>query len=63
MTQKDLLYMEDAIKHEDNFITICDYYAKIIEDKSLKAFICNEGKKHSKLKQKLLNVLEDILNE
>ena len=63
MTQKDLLYMEDAIKHEENLTTICEYYAEIIEDNNLKSFIKNQAKKHTKLKQKLLNVMEDIANE
>ncbi len=63
MTQKDLLYMEDAIKHEENLVTICDYYAEIIEDNNLKSFIKSHSKKHAKLKQKLLNVMEDIANE
>ncbi len=63
MTQKELLYMEDAIGHETNLIDICTYTIEALEDKNLKTFMKGELKKHESLKQKLMNVLEDAANE
>lgn len=63
MTQKELLYMEDAIGHETNLIAICTYTIDSLNDKSLKTFMKSELKKHENLKQKLMTVLEDATNE
>ena len=63
MTQKDLLYLEDAIGHETNLITIYNYYEEIVSDNNLKVFLKKELKKHQELKKKLLKVMEDITNE
>ena len=63
MTQKDLLYMEDAINHETNLINIFNYYLEIVEDSNLKSFIKNQIKKHDNLKTKVLKTMEDISNE
>ena len=63
MTQKELLYMEDAIGHETNLIDICNYTIQMLEDKLLKTFLKAQLKKHQNLKQKLLTVMEDATNE
>ena len=63
MTEKDLLYLEDAIGHEKDLINICTYYEEILENNSLKSFLKNEIKKHENLKNKLLKTMEDIVNE
>ncbi len=63
MTQKDLLYMEDAVSHEANLINIFNYYLEIVEDSNLKSFIKNQIKKHDNLKTKVLKTMEDISNE
>ncbi len=63
MTQKELLYMEDAIGHETNLIQICTYTIDTLEDKSLKTFMKGQLKKHENLKQKLMTILEDATNE
>ena len=34
MTQKELLYMEDAIGHETNLVDICQYSIDSLQDKS-----------------------------
>ena len=57
MTQKELLYMEDAIGHETNFVLYS------LQDKSLKTFMKGQLKKHESLKQKLMKVLEESTNE
>jgi len=63
MTQKELLYMEDAIGHETNIINIYSFTIEMLEDKELKSFMITQLKKHQNLKQKLLNAMEDIINE
>ncbi len=63
MTQKELLYMEDAIGHEVNLVAICKYFIDNLEDNNLKSFMKAEQKKHEALKTKLLKVMEDAVNE
>ena len=63
MTQKELLYMEDAIGHETNLIDIANLTIDNLGDKSLKIFMKGQLKKHETLKQKLMKVLEDTTNE
>lgn len=63
MTQKELLYMEDAINHEFNLIEICNITIENLKDKNLQTFMKNELKKHEALKEKLMNVMEDLANE
>lgn len=63
MTQKELLYIEDAIGHESNLITICTNTIDTLTDKSLKTFMKGQLKKHEAMKQKLMKVLEEASNE
>ena len=63
MTQKELLYFEDAIGHESNMIAICNDIINTLQDKSLITFLKKEVKKHMALKTKLMNMLEDKTNE
>ena len=63
MTQKDLLYLEDAFEHEDNLISICNYTISSLDDNDLKNFMEEQVKKHEKIKEKLMKVMEDIGNE
>ena len=60
MTQKGLLYAEDAIGHEKNIISICEETINMLEDESLITFLKGELKKHKAMKEKLLNELEDL---
>ena len=63
MTQKELLYVEDAIGHEQNIIAICDEMIDNLSDDSLITFIEDEQKKHKCLEKKLIKILEDKSNE
>lgn len=63
MTQKELLYFEDAIGHEKNMIKICQNIIENLENEDLVSFMKNEVEKHTTLKEKLLNVLEEKANE
>ena len=58
MTQKELLYLEDAIGHEQNIISICEESVNFLEDDSLVTFLEKEIKKHQALEKKLMNLME-----
>ena len=61
MTQKELLYIEDAIGHEKNIIAVCEESINFLEDESLITFLKNELKKHTNMKDKLMNLLEESI--
>lgn len=63
MTQKELLYIEDAIGHESNMIKICENTIDMLEDEELQSFLEKELKKHNSMKEKLISALEACLNE
>ncbi len=63
MTEKELLYVEDAVGHEDSIIKILNESLEFLEDDKLITFIEEEVEKHNDLKQGLLNLLEDESNE
>lgn len=63
MTQKELLYMEDAIEHETNLIDILNYTIDTLEDEDLVTFMKGQLKKHNSMKEKLMKVMEDAANE
>ena len=63
MTQKELLYVEDAVGHETSIIKILNESLEFLEDDKLITFIEEEINKHEDLKQELLNLLEDEANE
>ena len=58
MTQKELLYVEDAIGHEQNVRAIVSDAIDQLEDKTLKTFLKGELKKHQAIEAKLMNLLE-----
>ena len=59
MTQKELAYVEDAIGHEKNIIGICEQSMELIEDDSWCKYLKKEVEKHNKMKEELINLLED----
>lgn len=63
MTQKELLYFEDAIGHEINTIAICNYIIENLDDDNLATFMKKELKKHESIKERLMNELEAVSNE
>lgn len=62
MTEKELLYLEDAVEHEKNIISICDFLVSNLEDKSLISFMENEADKHTQILNNLINKLGDKVN-
>ena len=62
MTQKELLYLEDAIGHEDTIIKVCEDALETLDDENLISFIQNEINNHNEIKSRLLNILEEKAN-
>ena len=63
MTQKELSYIEDAIGHEKNIISILKESIKNLENEELINFLENEINKHTNTQEKLINMLEVKSNE
>ena len=63
MTQKELLYFEDAVGHETNIIKICEESLKMLENEDLINFMKEEVERHNNLKEKLMNKLEEEAHE
>ena len=57
MTQKELLYLEDAIGHEDVLIKICEEAVNNLDDEDLVSFIDGELGKHMNMKEKLISFI------
>ena len=62
MTQKELLYVEDAIKHECNIVSILETNLDCLEEENLISFFESEIKSHNKTKESLLKLLEKHCN-
>lgn len=58
MTQKELLYVEDAIGHEKNVSQIVFETIQLLEDKNLQSFMKSELKKHQAIENRLMSLLE-----
>lgn len=63
MTQKELLYVEDAIMHESNIIKLLTISINNLENTDLKDFLEEKLNEHIAFKLELINVLEDKSNE
>ncbi len=63
MTQKELLYLEDAIGHEKNIVSICTETIEFLEDDALIDFMNKELKKHESMEEKLIKLLKEKSNE
>ena len=63
MTQKELLYLEDAIGHEKTIIASLQDYVNQLEDENLVDYMNNELKTHKKMEKDFLKLMEDIANE
>lgn len=57
MTTKELLYIEDALGHEQYFQQKCKETANQIQDAELKSCVEEMGRKHQKLFQNFYNLL------
>ena len=63
MTQKELLYVEDAIGHETSVIAYLNDAINNLEDEELISYIGDVIKKHEETKKRLIKKLEDKTNE
>lgn len=63
MTQKELLYLEDAIKHEENIIDDLAFMIETLESEDIVSFSEKELKKHEGMLKKLNDLMEDKSNE
>ena len=57
MTQKELLYVEDAIMHENSIINILEISRENSNNEELISFIENEINTHQSIKNNLMNLL------
>ncbi|MBR3150044.1 MAG: hypothetical protein IKF64_07735 [Eubacterium sp.] len=57
MTSKELLYVEDALGHEQYFQTKCSEVANTLTDSELKNTVCEMQQKHQKIFNSFMNVL------
>ena len=63
MTQKDLLYMEDAIKHEENLASIIEESINLLDDENLVSFMQKQMNNHKDMQKKLMMLMEEKANE
>ena len=63
MTEKELLYVEDAIGHEQNIISIINESLKNLEDENLISFMEEEKEGHNTTLDNLINKLKEKTNE
>lgn len=63
MTEKELLYVEDAVEHEKAIIKICNDISKKIDDNDLIVFMNEQIVSHEELKKQLILLLKENANE
>ena len=57
MTNKELLYIEDALGHESIMKTCCKTVSSQLKDATLSAYMTELEQKHTELFDKFLNLL------
>ncbi|MBQ3297864.1 MAG: hypothetical protein IJG97_03565 [Bacilli bacterium] len=62
MTQKELLYVEDAIEHERTIIEMINSTIEQLEDEDLADYLNGELLIHQKLEHNLLKLLQEKAN-
>ena len=62
MTQKELLYVEDAVEHESIIIKILEDTKNKLDDDELISFIDTNINTHTTMKENLINKLEEKAN-
>ena len=61
MTQKELLYVEDAVGHEQNLIKILTETINLLQNTDLKNFLSGQLKIHQDIKTVLMNLLVGVI--
>ncbi len=62
MTQKDLLYLEDAIEHEKSIAKLCQIFISNLDDNELVEFMEEQKRIHINLQNKLMDFLKEQTN-
>ena len=62
MTQKELLYVEDAIEHQRTIIETITWAIEQLEDEDLADYLNNELLTHQKLESNLMKLLKESSN-
>ena len=62
MTQKELLYVEDAVEHEKSIIKICKDLLTKLDSSKLSSYIENEITNHEYMKNELIKLLKEKAN-
>ena len=63
MTQKELTYLEDAVKHEENIALIIQESIELLEDEDIISFMEKQQDDHESLHKKLMKLLEEKADE
>ena len=63
MTEKELLYFEDAIGHEKNIIKIIEENKKEVDDERISNFFLNQIEIHKENINNLTKYLKEMANE
>ncbi len=63
MTQKELDYVEDAVKHESSLGAIIQESITTLTDENLVSFMQKQLDNHKSMQEKLMNLLEEKANE
>ncbi len=63
MTQKELLYVEDAVEHEENILKIIDNLKNNMESDELLSFIDEQKKTHQDIYNSLMDLLKEKAHE
>ena len=63
MSQKELLYVEDAVGHERIIQASIEEIVNQLDDENLVDYMKEELKTHQKMEEELMNLLEDVKNE
>ncbi|MBQ9228624.1 MAG: hypothetical protein IJ168_07290 [Eubacterium sp.] len=59
MTNKELLYIEDALGHEAYFQTRCEEIEQQLSDTKLKNSVCDMKNRHRQIFDGFLNLLDN----
>lgn len=62
MTQKDLLYLEDAVEHEKSIIKLCNEFINNLNNDELLSFMNEQRNSHEDLKNELMSFLKENAN-
>ena len=63
MTEKELLYLEDAALHEKSIINICQDMSLKLSSDNLVEFLNNQILEHQNILDNLTNLLKEKANE